>query len=152
DPVYTQAAIGSLANVHLQGLAVAGQPGDALHARWPDVFVDSGRAHWALVRMAVQPGSAVLARMLASGTAHAAVLGCGLLLLWAGIARKRTGLRLAGLTMQVQVAIVTLGAQPSVRDLQATGASFAATALLPWFLSRGTELTDVLDRVWSPLL
>jgi hypothetical protein len=151
DPVYTQAAVGSLVNLHVQGLAVAGPPGDWLHARWPAAFVDSSRAHWALARLAIQPGSAVLARLLASGIAHATVLGVGLLLAWAGLTRRHLGFALAGVTMQLQVALVILGAQPSVRDLQATGMAFAANALLPWFISRGNALTDGLEQLWSPL-
>jgi hypothetical protein len=53
--------------------------------------------------------------------------------------------------MQLQVALVILGGQPSVRDLQATGMAFAANALLPWFISRGNALTDGLEHLWSPL-
>src|SRR5262249_54836612 len=80
------------------------------------------------------------------------VLGGGLLLAWVGLAHKRLGLGIAGVTMQVQVALSVLGAQPSIRDLQATGVSFAANALLPWFVSRGSALSDLLDQLWSPLL
>ncbi|HEY1296010.1 MAG TPA: hypothetical protein VGJ60_23275, partial [Chloroflexota bacterium] len=152
DPVYTQAAIGSLVNLHVQGIAVAGPPGDWLHQHWPSVFVDSGRAHWAMARMAVSPGGAVLARLLAAGIAHATVLGAGLFLAWAGLAHKRVALGIVGVTMQLQVALVVLGAQPSIRDLQATGVSFAANALLPWFVSRGSALSDMLEQVWAPLL
>jgi hypothetical protein len=151
DPIYTQAAIGSLVNLHIQGVAIVGPLGDWLHERWPDVFVPSWRSHSAVARLAVQPGSAVLARLLAAGIAHASVLGVGLLLAWAGITRKHVGMALAGVAMQVQVALVILGAQPSVRDVQATGLSFAANALLPWLISRGSALSDVLDQLWSPL-
>ena len=93
----------------------------------------------------------MLGRLLAAGVAHAAVLGVGLLLAWRGLSRKHPRLVVAGITMQVQVALVILGAQPSIRDLQATGVSFAANALLPWFVSRGSALTDSLEQVWSPL-
>jgi hypothetical protein len=69
DPIYTQAAIGSLVSLHVQGVAIAGPLGDWLHQRWPDVFVANWRSHGAVARLAVQPGSAVLARLLAAGTA-----------------------------------------------------------------------------------
>ena len=83
DPVYTRALLRSLAEIQLQGLAIAGPPGDWLHATWPALFAESARAHLAPIRIAVQPGSPVLARLLAAAIAHAGVLGVGLAL-WVG--------------------------------------------------------------------
>src|SRR5918911_1656841 len=45
DPVYTHAALRSLADLHLQGLAVGGPPGEWLHSAWPTLFADPARAH-----------------------------------------------------------------------------------------------------------
>ena len=64
DPVYTHAALRSLADLHLQDLAVAGPPGDWLHAAWPGAFAESARAHWSPVRVVVERGwSPPLSRM-----------------------------------------------------------------------------------------
>src|SRR5437764_15031954 len=41
DPVYTRAALRSLADLHFQGLAVACPPGEWLQSNWPRLFVDS---------------------------------------------------------------------------------------------------------------
>jgi hypothetical protein len=64
DPVYTQAALRGLADLHLQGLAVAGAPGEWLHAQLPGVFGVASRAYWSPLRVAIQPGSPVLARLV----------------------------------------------------------------------------------------
>src|SRR5512142_1862648 len=77
DPVYTRAALRTLADLHLQGIAVAGPPGDWLHATLPALFADPSRAHWSPARIVAEPGSPVLARLVAAGLAHAGVLGCG---------------------------------------------------------------------------
>ncbi|HEX8968442.1 MAG TPA: hypothetical protein VF937_11200, partial [Chloroflexota bacterium] len=152
DPVYTHAAGRSLADLHLQGVAVASPLGDWLHTVFPSLFVPAARSHWAYVRIAVEPGSPVLARLLASGLAHAAVLSAGLLIVRYGWRRRHIVLVLAGLAVQVQVAIGILGAPPSIRELEATGLSFAANALVPWLAPRGAALSDGAGQAWPPLL
>src|SRR5579859_802773 len=151
DPVYTHALLRSLADIRLQGLAIAGPPGDWLHATWPNLFTESALAHWAPARLVIQPGSPVLARWSAAAIAHAGVLGAGLMLVRAGW-RRRSSVMLAGLAMQSQVALGILGAQPSVRELEATGVSFAASAILPWLALRGHALSDAIDPAWYPLM
>jgi hypothetical protein len=116
------------------------------------VFADPARARLGLVRVVVAPGSPVIGRLLAAAIAHAAVLSIGLLLVRKGWRRHRSGLVLAGLAMQAQVALGVIGAQPSVRELEATGVSFAANALLPWLVMRTVAMGDALNRVWPPLL
>jgi hypothetical protein len=54
--------------------------------------------------------------------------------------------------MQVQVAIGILGSQPSIRELEATGVSFAANALMPGLAPRDTALSDGPVQLWPPLL
>ncbi len=152
DPVYTHAALRSLADLHLQGLAVAGPVGGWLHATWPSMFVDSSRAHWAPLRLAVEPGSSVLGRLVAATIAHATVLGNGLWIVRASWRRRAHGWLRAGVGMQIQVALGILGAPPSPRELETTGVSFAANALLPSAVQRGNALTDPLNHVWSPVL
>ncbi|HEY0583566.1 MAG TPA: hypothetical protein VGE94_15380, partial [Chloroflexota bacterium] len=152
DPVYTQAALSSLTDLHLQGLAVAGPLGDWLHAHFPTLFVDSSRAQWAPVRIAVQPGSPIMARLVATTLAHAGVLGIGLLIVRAGWRKRHLPLTMAGLAVQLQVAVGILGARPSVRELEATGLSFAANALLPWVIGRGAAIGDIPAATWPPLL
>jgi Glycosyl hydrolases family 2, TIM barrel domain len=152
DPVYTHAAQRSLADLRLEGLAVIGPLGEALHAALPDVFVPAARAHWAIARIAVEPGSPVLARLLAAGIAHACVLSAGLMLVCKGWRQHRSGLLIAGAAMQVQVAIGILGAQPSIRELDATGLSFAANAVVPWLVPRNAALSDGPQQAWPALV
>lgn len=167
DPVYTQAALRSLGDLHLQGLAVAGLPGAWLHQALPGVFADPQRAHWAPARVVVEHGSPVLGRLIAAALAHAGALGVGLLMMrrglhlrgaprvigdWPGGPRHSVWLIWVGVAVQVQVALGILGAQPSVRELEATGVSFAANAMLPWLALRGEALSDSLSRLWPPLV
>jgi hypothetical protein len=151
DPVYTHAALRSLADLHLQALAVAGPPGEWLHADWPGLFADPARAHWSPVRIVVERGSPVLGRLIAATFAHAGVLGAGLLMVRRGL-RRAAWLIWVGVAVQLQVALGVLGAPPSVHDLEATGVSFAASALLPWLALRGQALSDVFNGIWPPLL
>src|SRR5262249_34426899 len=104
DPVYTRAAQSSLTDVRIQGVAVNGPPGDWLHASLPSIFLTSSHAHWAIARLVVEPGSPILGRLLASGLAHAVVLSFGLMLVRYGW-RRRSWVLVAGLAMQVQIAI-----------------------------------------------
>ena len=152
DPVYTHAAARSLGDLHIQGVAVINPPGDWLNAWLPSVFLPASRTHWAFVRLVVQPGSPVVARLLAAGFAHAAVLSCGLLVVRQGLRHRASSLVVAGIAMQVQVAIGILGAQPSIRELEATGVSFAANALLPWLAPRSAALSDAASPTWPPLV
>lgn len=151
DPVYTRAAERSVMDVRIQGLAVGTRLGDWLHASFPSVFLTPSHAHWSIARLVVEPGSPVLGRLLASGLAHAAVLSLGLLLVRRGWRSQRGWLVLGGLTMQVQIAIGILGDQPSVRELEATGLSFAANALLPSVAPRGAALTDAATQMLPAL-
>src|SRR5918911_1577266 len=89
DPVYTRAALRSLTDLHIQGLAAAGP-----------------------------------------------------LVLRAGWRHHRKAFIAAGLAVQLQVALGILGAPPSLRELEATGVSFAANALLPWLIERGGALSN----------
>src|SRR5437879_13861956 len=71
DPVYTHAALRSLIDLHVQGLAIAGTPGDWLHTALPQVFADASRARWGLALVVVESGSPVLGRLLAAGVEQA---------------------------------------------------------------------------------
>jgi hypothetical protein len=70
------------------------------------------------------------------------VLGAGLLLVRSGWRQRQSGRIVAGLAMQLQVALGILGAQPSLRELESAGVSFAANALLPALAPRGEALSD----------
>ena len=61
-----------------------------------------------------------MGRLLASGFAHAVVLSAGVLVARGAWARRSTLLVIAGIAMQVQVAVGILGYQPSIRELEAT--------------------------------
>jgi hypothetical protein len=152
DPVYTGAVVRSLGEVQLQGVAVGGPPGQWLHGALPWLVVDPARAHMALARVVLQPGSGLLGRLVAAALAHAGVLCLGVVLASIGWRRRRVPLLLTGLAVQMQVAVSILGAQPSVRELEATGLSFAANALLPWLWQRGVAFGDALSGAPRPLL
>ncbi|MBI4491591.1 MAG: hypothetical protein HY690_02225 [Chloroflexi bacterium] len=147
DPVYTRAALHSLAEVDVQGVAIAGPVGDALHALAPRVVLEPAWSAGSLVRLVVEPDSAVLGRLVAAGFAHAGVLAVGLWLVGAGLAQRRPRLTLAGLAAQVQVALSVLGAPPSLDDLEAAGMSFALNALLPGLVGRRVALSDLVADV-----
>jgi hypothetical protein len=152
DPVYSHVAMRSLGDVHIQGLAIGGPLGTHLHALFPSLIVDPARAHFAMVRLTVEPGSALIARLAAAGLAHAALLGVGLWLVRAALLTHNTARLLIGIAVQAQVAIGILGAPPSARELESTGVSFAANALMPWLWQRGQALTDVLATVPPSIL
>jgi hypothetical protein len=151
DPVYTRAMQHSLDGLQIQGTAVVAPLGEWLHAALPSVFVPAAKAHWAFARLVVEPGSPVLARLVAAGIAHAIVLSAGMLLVRSGW-RHRSTLVVAGVAMQIQIAIGILGSQPSIRELESTGLSFAANALLPSIASRSTALSDGSAQAWPPLV
>lgn len=152
DPVYTRAALHTLTDVRLRGVAIGGPLGEALHQRGPSVLLDPAAAHGGLARLVVAPGRAVLGRLLAAGLAHAAVLAVGLLVVRVGWRQRRTDWLLLGIATQAQVAVGILTAPPSLSDLEATGISFAANALLPWLAPRSAALSDPLAGFGGPLL
>jgi hypothetical protein len=152
DPVYSHAALNSLGDIQIQGLAIGGPPGRELHTLFPALILDPARAHFAAVRFAVQPGSALIGRLAAAGLAHAALLGIGLWTVRSARLVRSTSRLLVGLAVQAQVAIGILGAPPSVRELESTGVSFAANALCPWLWQRGQAFTDAVSSVPAPLL
>lgn len=152
DPIYTRAAVHSLGSLEIEGLAVQAPLGDLLHEQFPDIVVESDRTEGGLVRLAVEPGSAVLARLSAASIAHTAVLLVGLLLVHAGYRRRRLSLGIAGVAVQAQVALGIVGATPSIADLEATGLSFAVNVLLPWLTGRRVALTDLVSGIPTPLV
>jgi hypothetical protein len=131
DPVYTRAAVWSLSELRLQGVVLGGL---------------------GLARVAVEPGSPVLARLLAAGLANAGALGVGLLLVRSGWLRRSTAMLLVGVGIQVQVAAAVIDAQPSLNELESTGLAFAANALLPRVAPRGATVSDALGGASPPLL
>jgi hypothetical protein len=152
DPVYSRAAVRSLGDIQIQGLAIGGPPGSALHALFPALIVDPARAHFALARIAVQPGGALVARLAAAGVANAALVAIGVWIVRVASLTRSTPRLLVGIAVQAQVAVGILGAPPSVRELESTGASFAANALIPWVWQRGQAITDLVSAVPAPLL
>ncbi len=143
DPVYTRAAVHSLVDAHLGGVAIVGPLGDALHAADPSVFASPLRARWLLVRVVLAPGSSVLSRLAVAAFAHAGVLAAGLLLLREGLQARRPVLVGMGLAAQTQVALGLLATPPALTDLDTIGLPFALNALLPWFGGRRLVVTDV---------
>jgi hypothetical protein len=152
DPIYTRAALHTIADVRLLGLAIGGPLGASLHQLAPTLFVDPIAARGGIARLVVAPGGAVLGRLLAAGVAHAVVLAFGLLLVRAGWQRRRAEWVVLGVATQGQVALGVLGAPPSLRELEATGLSFAANALLPWLAPRSVAVSDAVTGLALPLL
>lgn len=152
DPVYTRAAADSLTNLRIEAIALAGPPGDWLHDRMPGAFAPSARTHWALARVVLASGSPILGRLLAAGLTHAGVLAVGLIVVRHGWLHRRWTWIALGCAIQSQVALAILGSQPSVRDLEATGISFAVNALAPWLRMRGTAITDGLTGTTPALV
>jgi hypothetical protein len=105
-----------------------------------------------LARLAIEPGSPVLARLLAAAFAHAGVLTIGLLLVRAGWLRRHPWLIAAGLGMQVQVALGIVAEHPSLGELEATGLAFAANALVPWLSPRDATFSDAVAGASPPLV
>lgn len=147
DPVYTRAALRTLADLRIEGLAVGGLPGAALAALAPGVFAAPERAEGAIARLVVAPGGAVLARLVAAGVAHVGVLCVGVTLLAVGLARRQRALVLAALAVQAQAALSILAARPSLDELEATGLSFAINAVLPGLSGRRVALSDLIVGV-----
>jgi len=165
DPVYTYAALLSLGEVQIEGVAIAGALGSVLHAYLPALFADPSRAHFALIRLVVHPGSAVTGRLVAATIAHAGALTLGIGFVASGTGRHlvrrarghrdahvRAKLVLVGVAVQAQVALSILSTQPSLRELEATGISFGANALVPWFWQRGLAVSDQLASTPQPLV
>jgi hypothetical protein len=152
DPVYTRAAVRDLGEVRIQGIAVQGPLGQVLHQTWPWLMVDPSRAHSALVRVVLEPGSAQLGRLTAASFANAGVVGLGLLLVTRGWRSRRSAMLVGGVAVQAQVALAIVGMQPSVHELETTGLAFAANALLPWLWQRSMAVGDALAGTPRPLL
>ncbi|HEV7665749.1 MAG TPA: hypothetical protein VGQ62_19620, partial [Chloroflexota bacterium] len=159
DPVYTRAALRSFGDLQIDGVAVAGAWGSLLHSLLPGLFVDPSRARFALVRVVVHPGSALIGRLIAATIAHAGASTVGVVLVMCGAGwrprrrsyasrtrRVRPWLLLAGIAVQTQVMLSILSTQPTLRELDATGVSFAANALLPWLWERGLAVSDRVGR------
>ncbi len=152
DPVYTRTALQTFSDLSIRGIAVAGPPGDWLHAHLPAVFAGSEHAAWSPIRVVARPGSAVLARLIAASIAHVGVLFIGLLVVRRGLLARRPTLVVGGLAAQAQVAMGMIGAPPRLADLEASGLSFAINMLFPWLSGRRLVVSDLFAGVPRPLL
>src|SRR5579859_1902883 len=129
DPVYTHAALHSLGDIQVSGLAL-------LH-----------EVDLAVLRTTLEPGSSVLGRLAAAGLAHGAVLSIGLLLLRAGVHRRSIAAIVASAACQLQVAAGIVTAPPSLSDLETIGLSFAVNATLPSLGGRRLVVSDLVSTV-----
>jgi len=150
DPVYTRAALWSLTQVRIDGIAIQGMPGALLHGLASSIFLEPSLANFGLLRVVLEPGSPLLGRLAAATVAHAGVLAVGMVLVQRGWTRQRMDLVVAGLTCQVTVAIGILSARPSVAELEATGLVFALNALLPGDALGSVAISDFVDTVNRP--
>lgn len=134
DPVYTRAALHSLADIHISEVSIVGPP------------------HVGLVKVSLEPGSSVLGRLLAAGFAHAGVLAAGLLLLRRGIHGRRWMLISMSVATQLQVALRLVRSPPALGDLETIGLSFALIMSLPWLSDRRLVVTDLLTSLPTPVV
>src|SRR5579862_9206589 len=134
DPVYTRAALHSLADVHISDVSLVGPP------------------HVGLVKVSLAPGSSVLGRLLAAGFAQAGVLSAGLLLLGRGIHGRSWMLISMGVATQLQVALRLVRSPPALADLETVGLSFALNMSLPWLSDRHLVVTDLLASLPRPVI
>ncbi|MCC7370656.1 MAG: hypothetical protein IT306_19710 [Chloroflexi bacterium] len=130
DPVYGGAGLAVLGGIDPRGLAVAGLPGQWLHALLPPLFGDPTLvADGAVASALVDPGITVLARLLA------AILATSVLVALAGLAvgpARRPWLAVAGRLGQIWLLLdLAHETDLSIRDLEATGLPFALAALTP---------------------
>ncbi len=133
DPVYTRAALHSLAGMHVNQLSLG-------------TAADAG-----LVRFTLTPGSSVLGRLVSSALADSAVLAVAVLLLGSGIHRNRLLLICASVAAQVQTALALIGRPPSMADLETVGLSFAVNATMPWLSGRRLVVSDLVSSLPAPL-
>ncbi|HEX8969654.1 MAG TPA: hypothetical protein VF937_17355, partial [Chloroflexota bacterium] len=132
DPIYTRAALHSVADIHIGGLALAGGGG--------------------LIGLVLEPGSSVLGRLFAAGVANCGVLVVALLLIRRGVFRRSPGWIAASVGAQLHVALNVLGSPPSMNDLETIGLSFAVNACLPWLAGRRLVVSDLVSSVPSSIL
>ncbi|HLZ21231.1 MAG TPA: hypothetical protein VKQ30_03820 [Ktedonobacterales bacterium] len=126
DPVYTRAALHSLADVQLAGMSFGGPgPGGP-------------------VTISLEPGGSVLGRLVSAGLAASGVLCVGLLLLRIGVLRRSATLIGASVAVQFQVVLGLLASPPRMEDLETVGVSFAVNAVVPWLGGRRLVLSDVV--------
>jgi hypothetical protein len=130
DPVYTHAALHSLAGMHIGGL----------HAEIP-----------ALLRVTLEPGSSVLGRMMSSAVGDSGVLALAVLMLRHGVHRGRLVVLAGSLAAQLQIALGVLSRPPSMADLETIGLSFAVNASVPWWAGRRLVVSDPVSTVPAPL-
>jgi hypothetical protein len=134
DPVYTRAALHSLADVDIAGVRIGG----------PRM---SGP-----VTISLETGSSVLGRLVSGSLADCGVLCVGLLLLRNGVLRRRATLVAASVAVQLQVALALLASPPRMEDLETIGLSFAVDATVPWLAGRRFVLSDLVAGVPPSML
>jgi hypothetical protein len=134
DPVYTRAALHSLADIRVGGIDAA------------------GASVGCLVRILLAPGSSVLGRLVAAGVANSGVLAAAFLLVRAGLQRHRPVLIAQGVAMHLQVALGLLGSPPSLADLETIGLSFAINATAPWIAGRRLVVSELVGDVPAPIV
>lgn len=152
DPVYSGAALRSVGDVQVAGLAVAGPIGEWLHRLLPQLVLDQDRvAPGSGVSMVAVAGASVMGRGLAAFGADVVWITLGLWLLRQWRHRNVT-LALVGLMIQGQIVVNhLLDAHITMSALESTGVPFALSVALPgtwlWCSSALNSLPDVWRRI-----
>jgi hypothetical protein len=151
DPIYAGAAIRALGGVQVQGLAVGGALGDALHTLLPVLFQPPAHlADGAGISMVATPGAPALGRALAAFGADVVWLALGI---WAFLRWRNRSWTLAALGVLVQAQIVVnhlFDAQVGIADLESSGLPFALALAVPgsgWFTTAIANQASVLQEI-----
>src|SRR5262249_19320785 len=146
-PVYSRAALGTLAGASVQSLALADSLRDVALGIAPQAASNVGRLDRGWVGVVFAPGGPVLARFVVVGAAHAGLLAAGMLVVRAGLLRRQPTLRWAGLAVQAQAVLSAIAAPPTLEDLESTGLSFAINVVAPSLTDRSIALSDLAAGV-----
>jgi hypothetical protein len=148
DPIYSGAAIRALGAVQVEGFAVAGRPGDLLHALLPSMFLVSDQVtEGAGISMVAAAGAPALGRGLAAFCGDLVWLTIGLWLC-ARFGRRGWHWFALGACIQAQIVVNHLLYTPvSLSDLDASGIPFALQLVLP----NGVWVTTILANL-PPLM
>jgi hypothetical protein len=151
DPIYVGAAIRAAGAVQVEGMAVAGPLGTALHGLVPSMFLAPDRvAAGASVSAVLAPGAPAIGRALAALGADVVWLAMGMWLFRRWRARNWL-VACIGVLVQAQIAVNhLLDARVSVADLEASGLPFALALAVPgdgWFTSALAHQPSVVQAV-----
>ncbi len=150
DPVYASVLDKTVGNIEVQGIAIAGPLGNALHTLASGLFAPPNQVTGgALTAPLVSSGASLLALTLAEAGGEALLIALGLALLVMGLLAGKTAPRyillslcFLGVILQVKGVIGLLSLRFSAQDLEIMGVAHVFTKLLPMEASTYRRLAD----------